>query len=68
MENPEGHEVDIQQMLDECSEMVTQLSMYNLETWAIQVEVLKIICQAQDVRALKQTHEDLKVRLMSAQN
>lgn len=65
MENPE---FDLEQTLTEAAKMVQELASYNLETWAIQSEVLKLVCSAQDVRALRAVHEDLTVRLMAARN
>lgn len=59
---------DVQQMIDECAVMLKNLMCINLEAWAIQSEVLGMICDRADSMALKAFHEGLQVRLMAALN
>jgi hypothetical protein len=61
-------EDQLRQIFDECQNMLTNLRCINLETWAVQSEILSMICQQRSANALVNFHESLQVRLISAMN
>ena len=60
--------VDLQEIFTECQNMLSNLRCINLETWAVQTEVLGMICQQRSANALVNFHESLQVRIISAMN
>lgn len=59
---------ELENLLEETGNMVNELRNYDLEVWAVHLEALKIVCNAANVQALRNLHENIKVRLMSYSN
>ena len=59
---------EIEQMLDDTKNMVSNLMFVNLEVWMTKSIELDAVCRQADERGLLALHEDVAVRLMSALN